>query len=333
MFFPVSGIECHPLVPVLAAMGISFVTSMGGLSGAFLLLPFQMSFLGYTSPGVSATNHLFNVLACPGGIVRYAREGRLLWPLALTVAVGTLPGIVLGSLIRVYWLPDESRFKVFAGLLLLWIFWRMFRDLRRPAAPARKGGGMARIHVERWDRSRLVFTFGEARHSVSCPRLAALSLGIGLAGGSVVHTRQYFVEVDELMFLDAVIRSADDEVGTPDDIIQFFHSNLCQILAYFAGKEGKVVHKVFATADETFAQFRVLGGYTYGTCVLVTLAHHHASQYDEGSGGETVFFRTEHGHEYYVASGFQLSVGLQNYLTTKSVQNQCLLCLAQSQFR
>ena len=136
MYFPVSGIDCHPLVPVLAAMGISFVTSMGGLSGAFLLLPFQMSFLGYTSPGVSATNHLFNVLACPGGIVRYAREGRLLWPLALTVAVGTLPGIVLGSLIRVYWLPDESRFKVFAGLLLLWIFWRMFRDLRRPAAPA-----------------------------------------------------------------------------------------------------------------------------------------------------------------------------------------------------
>ena len=134
MFFPVSGIECHPLVPVLAAMGISFVTSMGGLSGAFLLLPFQMSFLGYTSPGVSATNHLFNVLACPGGIVRYAREGRLLWPLALTVAVGTLPGIVLGSLIRVYWLPDESRFKVFAGLLLLWIFWRTASYIKSAAA-------------------------------------------------------------------------------------------------------------------------------------------------------------------------------------------------------
>ena len=139
MYFPVSGIDCHPLVPVLAAMGISFVTSMGGLSGAFLLLPFQMSFLGYTSPGVSATNHLFNVLACPGGIVRYAREGRLLWPLALTVAVGTLPGIVLGSLIRVYWLPDESRFKVFAGLLLLWIFWRMFRDRAGPPRPPARG--------------------------------------------------------------------------------------------------------------------------------------------------------------------------------------------------
>ena len=183
MYFPVSGIECHPLLPVLAAMGISFVTSMGGLSGAFLLLPFQMSFLGYTSPGVSATNHLFNVLACPGGILRYAREGRLLWPLALTVAVGTLPGIVLGSLVRVYWLPDPIRFKVFAGCLLLWIFWRMLRDLRAPSAPARKGGHMGRVLVSRWDRSRLVFSFGEQRYDISCPRLAALSLGIGLAGG------------------------------------------------------------------------------------------------------------------------------------------------------
>lgn len=183
MYFPVSGIECHPLLPVLAAMGISFVTSMGGLSGAFLLLPFQMSFLGYTSPGVSATNHLFNVLACPGGILRYAREGRLLWPLALTVAVGTLPGIVLGSLVRVYWLPDPIRFKVFAGCLLLWIFWRMLRDLRAPSAPARKGGHMGRVQVSRWDRSRLVFSFGDRRYDISCPRLAALSLGIGLAGG------------------------------------------------------------------------------------------------------------------------------------------------------
>ena len=151
-------------------------------------------------------------------------------------------------------------------------------------------------------------------------------------GSSVVHTCQYFVEADELMLLDAVIRFAEDEVGTPDDVVQLFHSNLCQILAYFAGKEGEVVHKVFAAPDETFAQFRVLGGYTYGTSVLVAFAHHHASQYDEGSGGETVFFRTEHGHEHYVASGFQLSVHLQQHLPAQPVQYQCLLRLAQSEF-
>ena len=47
MQFPVSGIAIDPWIPPLVAFGISFLTSMGGISGAFLLLPFQMSILGY----------------------------------------------------------------------------------------------------------------------------------------------------------------------------------------------------------------------------------------------------------------------------------------------
>ena len=118
MFFPTAGIECNPLIPPLAAFAVSLVTSMGGVSGAFLLLPFQMSFLGYTNPSVSATNQLFNVVATPSGVWRYAREGRLLWPLSVTVAIGTLPGVFIGALIRVNWLPDPAAFSVFAGLVL-----------------------------------------------------------------------------------------------------------------------------------------------------------------------------------------------------------------------
>ncbi len=100
MYFPTAGIECHPLVPFAAALGISFGTSMGGISGAFLLLPFHMSVLGYVNPSVSSTNQFFNVLACPSGVWRYWREGRMLWPLAFTVALGTLPGVFLGAVIR-----------------------------------------------------------------------------------------------------------------------------------------------------------------------------------------------------------------------------------------
>lgn len=66
MYFPTAGIDCPPFLPFAVAMGVSFVTSMGGVSGAFLLLPFQMSVLGYVNPSVSATNQFFNVLACPG---------------------------------------------------------------------------------------------------------------------------------------------------------------------------------------------------------------------------------------------------------------------------
>ena len=110
MYFPTAGIECNPLVPFAVALGISFFTSMGGISGAFLLLPFQMSVLGYTNPSVSATNQFFNVLACPSGIWRYWREGRLVWPLAFTIAAGTLPGVFIGAIVRINLLPNPQSF-------------------------------------------------------------------------------------------------------------------------------------------------------------------------------------------------------------------------------
>jgi len=47
MFFPIAGIEVAFWIPPLVAFIISFFTSMGGVSGAFLLLPFQISFLNY----------------------------------------------------------------------------------------------------------------------------------------------------------------------------------------------------------------------------------------------------------------------------------------------
>ena len=63
MYFPTAGIEVSLWIPPLTAFGISFFMSMGGVSGAFLLLPFQMSFLGFTNPSVSATNQVYNVVA------------------------------------------------------------------------------------------------------------------------------------------------------------------------------------------------------------------------------------------------------------------------------
>jgi hypothetical protein len=55
MLSPVSGVEVNPLVPPLISLAVSTFTSMGGVSGACLLLPFQVSVLGFTSPAVSPT--------------------------------------------------------------------------------------------------------------------------------------------------------------------------------------------------------------------------------------------------------------------------------------
>lgn len=129
MFFQTAGITVSPWIPPLVAFVISFFTSMGGVSGAFLLLPFQMSFLGYTNPSVSATNQLFNIVAIPSGVYRFIKEGRMVWPLTWVVIIGTLPGVLIGAIVRVAYLPNPKNFKLFAACVLLYIGVRMIRDL------------------------------------------------------------------------------------------------------------------------------------------------------------------------------------------------------------
>jgi uncharacterized membrane protein YfcA len=131
MPFQISGIEIELWIPPLVAAVISFFTSMGGISGAFLLLPFQMSFLGYTTPSVSATTHLFNIVAIPSGVYRYYREGRMVWSLTWVVVAGTLPGVFIGAIVRVVYLPDPRNFKLFAAGVLFYIGVKLVLDLVR----------------------------------------------------------------------------------------------------------------------------------------------------------------------------------------------------------
>ena len=95
------------------------------VSGAVFLLPVQISVLGVPSPSVTPTNLLYNVIATPGALVRFALDGKLRTPLVLALALGTVPGVVAGAVIRVELLPglDEFLFVIAAVLfpLGLWL--------------------------------------------------------------------------------------------------------------------------------------------------------------------------------------------------------------------
>ena len=71
MHFPISGVDCPIWLPPLVAFIVALATTPAGISGAFLLLPFQMSVLGFVSPAVTPTNLIYNVVAVPGGVARY----------------------------------------------------------------------------------------------------------------------------------------------------------------------------------------------------------------------------------------------------------------------
>ena len=137
MLFPVSGVKTYIFIPPLVAFVLSFFTSMAGVSGAFLLLPFQMSVLHFTSPAVSSTNFLFNIVAIPSGVYRYIKEGRMAWPLTLVVILGTLPGVFIGYFVRVLYLPNPRFFKLFVGCVLFYIGVRLLYEIAGMTAPTR----------------------------------------------------------------------------------------------------------------------------------------------------------------------------------------------------
>ena len=208
MVFHTAGIEVAVWVPPLVAFIISFFTSMGGVSGAFLLLPFQMSFLGYTNPSVSATNQLFNIVAIPSGVYRYYREGRMVWPLTWIVVIGTLPGVFIGAFVRVAYLPDPANFKLFAAAVLFYIGVKMVRDLLKNKAKKPKASSEKQfqemvqryrdktidpetgdptifkpITVTHFNLHRLGYTFYDEAFEVSFWGIFTLSFIVGIVGG------------------------------------------------------------------------------------------------------------------------------------------------------
>jgi len=145
----------------LLGAAISFLlatlTTPVGVSGAVFLIPVQVSILHTPSPSVTPTNLLYNVIATPGGLARYAGRGFVRAPLTRTLVVGTLPGVVLGAVLRVELLPGPGAFYLVIAAVLaplgLWL-----ATARRPSAATRS-----------WD----------ARDG----RITALAFAVGTVGG------------------------------------------------------------------------------------------------------------------------------------------------------
>jgi uncharacterized membrane protein YfcA len=148
------------VVALTAAFAIAVLATPAGISGAVLLLPFQVSVLGTPSPAVTPTNLLYNVVATPGALYRYWRQGQTGGRLTLILISGTLPGVIAGSVIRVELLPGARVFDLVVAAVLLplgcWL------SLARPASSGTKSR-----------RAR----------AVPLPVLILLAAGVGCVGG------------------------------------------------------------------------------------------------------------------------------------------------------
>jgi uncharacterized membrane protein YfcA len=185
IYFPLSGVESYIFIPPFVAFAISFFTSMGGISGAFLLLPFQMSVLGFTSPSVTATNFLYNVTGTPGGVYRYARERRFVWPVAILIVAGIIPGVLIGYYLRIIYLPDPKTFKFFVGCVLFLIAFKLLKEaLNGKSAVTQDNCTLTdRVAEASIEMKTTRFNFKGAGYSFATPKLLGLALAVGIIGG------------------------------------------------------------------------------------------------------------------------------------------------------
>jgi uncharacterized protein len=157
------------LVALAAAFVIAVVATPAGVSGAVLLLPFQVSVLGTPSPAVTPTNLLYNVVAAPGALYRYWRQGQTGGRLAVVLISGTLPGVVAGSVIRVELLPSPRVFDLVVAAVLVplggWL--ALTRHGRSPTETGRPAGtGQS-----------------ATRRVIPVPALVLLAAAVGCVGG------------------------------------------------------------------------------------------------------------------------------------------------------
>jgi uncharacterized membrane protein YfcA len=120
------------------------------------------------------------------------REGRMVWPLALAITIGTLPGVLVGYYIRVSYLPDPRSFKLFVGVILLYIGMRVVKKIFRTggASAIRTGGASATgengnftVSNVTYSLSRMGFDFQAQRVEFSLAAIIILSLVVGVIGG------------------------------------------------------------------------------------------------------------------------------------------------------
>ncbi|WP_290596976.1 MULTISPECIES: sulfite exporter TauE/SafE family protein [unclassified Archaeoglobus] len=163
-------------LPFIAAFVIGLICSPAGVTGAFLLLPFQISVLGVTSPVANSTNLLYNVMSIPGGAFNFWRERRFISSLAASLVTGFLPGIYLGSLVRVTLLSNVKIFKLFVALVLLYLGLRLlFSKSKRIEGD---------VMVLKASATKVEFKFAESNFTFSPVVVALTSFVIGIVASA-----------------------------------------------------------------------------------------------------------------------------------------------------
>jgi uncharacterized membrane protein YfcA len=171
----------------LIGVGVGAYGTLVGLGGGFLVVPLLLLIYKLPPPAAAATSLVVVFLNASSGSVGYLRRRRVDLRTGVLLALGTIPGALIGPWVAVR-TPDRA-FRVIFGVFLLamavFLWVRPERESDHPSA-----------HREGWWRVRRRFRDVEGttfEYEFSAPLALAISFAVGIVasllgiGGGIVH--------------------------------------------------------------------------------------------------------------------------------------------------
>ncbi len=138
------------------------------------------------------------------------------------------------------------------------------------------------------------------------------------------------VEATRLPVIDGLARL--EAIHAADHLLQGTEPHLGHDFPHVLRDEAHEIHDVLRLAAKVRAQPRILGRNAHRAGVQMTDAHHHAAHRDQRRRCEAEFLGTEQCGDHHVATGLELTIGLDDDARTQIVQHQSLMCFSQAQF-
>ena len=108
-----------------------------------------------------------------------------MWPVAILIVTGIIPGVLIGYYLRITYLPDPKAFKFFVGCVLLLIAFKLLKETLngKVAKTAENCSLVDRVEEASIEAKTTRFTFKGTTYSFTTLNLLGLALAVGIIGG------------------------------------------------------------------------------------------------------------------------------------------------------
>ncbi|MBL7118710.1 sulfite exporter TauE/SafE family protein, partial [Candidatus Bathyarchaeota archaeon] len=174
------------VILVASAFAIGIIASLLGVGGGFLIVPILIFLSGLTSHLAIGNSLMTLVFTALSSTYAYSIQKRIDYKVGLILAIGTIPGAVLGAYATRY--ISATLLTLLLGLLLIYISIRMFmrsREKTEKHAPSQVSSSWRRRIV---DSSGVVFDYSvDLGRGIPLSFLVGFSSGLlGIGGGIVL---------------------------------------------------------------------------------------------------------------------------------------------------